>query len=144
MQIYRYRAFISYSHADEQIAKWLHRRLENYRLPKQFVVNKDLPNNRLGKIFRDRDELASSDNLSVSIQTALSESECLVVICTPDSAQSTWVNEEIKLFKQLRSNERVFCVLAGDPSKSFPEAALVDIDADGSITQNDNEPLAAP
>ena len=29
----RYRAFISYSHADARQATWLHRQLEGYRLP---------------------------------------------------------------------------------------------------------------
>ena len=28
-----YRAFISYSHADASVARWLHARLETYRLP---------------------------------------------------------------------------------------------------------------
>jgi len=143
MPDFRFRAFISYSHADEQTAKWLHQRLENYRLPRQFVASQGLSSNRLGTIFRDRDELASSDDLSTSIKTALGESENLIVICTPDSASSNWVNEEIKLFKQIRSNDRVFCVLAGDPDESFPEAALISVDADGTTTRKEKEPLAA-
>ena len=120
MPDFRFRAFISYSHADEQTAKWLHQRLENYRLPRQFVASQGLSSNRLGIIFRDRDELASSDDLSTSIKTALGESENLIVICTPDSASSNWVNEEIKLFKQIRSNDRVFCVLAAAESIDLP------------------------
>ena len=39
MSAFRYKAFISYSHDDEQTARWLHRRLETYRLPKQFVAS---------------------------------------------------------------------------------------------------------
>jgi eukaryotic-like serine/threonine-protein kinase len=34
---YKYRAFISYSHADEEWAKWLHKALETYRMPKRLV-----------------------------------------------------------------------------------------------------------
>ena len=34
---FRYRAFISYSHADEVWAKWLHKSLETYRVPKHLV-----------------------------------------------------------------------------------------------------------
>ena len=34
---FRYRAFISYSHSDEQWAKWLHKSLETYSVPKHLV-----------------------------------------------------------------------------------------------------------
>ena len=34
---FRYKAFISYSHSDEEWAKWLHRALETYRVPKHLV-----------------------------------------------------------------------------------------------------------
>ncbi len=34
---FKYWAFISYSHADEKWASWLHRILEAYKLPKQVV-----------------------------------------------------------------------------------------------------------
>jgi len=30
---FKYRAFISYSHADEQWATWLHKAIETYRVP---------------------------------------------------------------------------------------------------------------
>ena len=143
MSTFRYKAFISYSHDDEQTARWLHRRLEAYRLPKQFVASRDLTTNRVGAIFRDRDELATSGDLSAAIKDALIESENLIVICTPNAARSKWVNEEIKLFKQLRSSDRVFCLLAGDPKDSFPKAALVDVDGDGIATVAETELLAA-
>ncbi len=143
MSDYRFKAFISYSHDDEPTARWLHRRLETYRLPKQFVAKHHLEIDRIGAIFRDRDELATSENLSDSIRQALGESENLIVICTPHAARSTWVNEEIKLFKRIRSADHVFCLLAGDPEDSFPEAALVDVDRDGVATAEETEPLAA-
>jgi len=34
---HKYRAFISYSHADEKWAAWLHRALETYKVPKHLV-----------------------------------------------------------------------------------------------------------
>jgi len=34
----KYRAFISYSHADEKWAGWLHKALETYRIPKHLVA----------------------------------------------------------------------------------------------------------
>ncbi len=59
-----YRAFISYSHTDEVFAARLHRDLERYRLPARVVRAKGLISNRLGVIFRDREELASSASLT--------------------------------------------------------------------------------
>ena len=58
---FKYRAFISYSHKDEKWASWLHRALETYRVPK-YLVGQDtafgkVPD-KLGKVFRDREELA--------------------------------------------------------------------------------------
>ena len=32
-----YKAFISYSHADEAWARWLHRALEGYRVPRRLI-----------------------------------------------------------------------------------------------------------
>ena len=37
---FKYRAFISYSHADEKWARWLHRSLETYRVPRRLVGQK--------------------------------------------------------------------------------------------------------
>ena len=54
-----YRAFISYSHSDEQWARWLQRALEKYKLPKTYRQRHPELTDRLYSIFRDRDELAS-------------------------------------------------------------------------------------
>lgn len=140
---FRYKAFISYCHADEKWAKWLHRALETYRVPRHLVDKYDLPSNRLIPIFRDRDELSSSVDLSATIEDALIASANLVVICSPEAAESQWVNAEIKQFKQLGKAGRVFCFLVGNPEESFPAAALVDVDGDGYATAEETEPLAA-
>lgn len=55
----RYRAFLSYSHTDSTVARRLHRRLETYRLPRHLAMTEleGAPPRRLGRIFRDREEL---------------------------------------------------------------------------------------
>ena len=140
---YRYKAFISYSHEDEGWARWLHRSLESYRIPKHVVRDHGFESNRLLPIFRDRDELASSANLSEVIQHALDGSEHLIVICSPAAARSRWVNEEVSQFKRMGKADRVQCLLLGDPEESFPPAALVDVNQDGHATAAETEPLAA-
>jgi hypothetical protein len=37
MASFRYKAFISYNHADEAWARWFHRHLERYRIPGKLV-----------------------------------------------------------------------------------------------------------
>ena len=57
MSDFKYKAFISYSHTDEKWAKWLHRSLETYRVPKHIVQEHGLDSNRLIPIFTDDDEI---------------------------------------------------------------------------------------
>lgn len=153
---YKYRAFISYSHRDRKWGDWLHKALETYRIPKK-VINahkeKDIPN-RLFPIFRDRDEFSTSTDLRESINRALDDSDYMVVICSPNSAQSEWVNEEIKRFKVSGGESRIVClIVAGEPNASddqqtskdacFPEAVWVKVTDDGQITSLRTEPIAA-
>ena len=140
---YRYKAFVSYSHADERAASWLHRQLESYRIPKRIVEEHGLEFDRLRPIFRDQDELASSSDLSSSIREALAESENLIVVCSPRSAGSRWVNEEITEFRRLGREARIFCWLLDDPETSFPPALLESMDPEGHGAASAVEPLAA-
>jgi len=146
---FRYAAFISYSHRDEKHAAWLHRALETFKAPADIEIPNSLPHRdrRLSPVFRDREELSSSHDLSESIQEALASSNALIVICSPAAAASRWVNEEIKTFKRLHGEERVFALIVeGDdngPEPFFPEALLQKIGPDGEILDERGEPLAA-
>ena len=124
---------MSYCHADQSWAAWLHKSLESYRVPKRLVGASGLHGTvpaRLAPIFRDREELSSSSDLSVKIKEALGDSESLLLICSPAAARSKWVNEEIRYFRSL-GRTRIYCVIVdGDPNPSdpaqlcFPEALL--------------------
>lgn len=120
---HRYKAFISYSHTDESWARWMHRELERYRLPRAVREKLKLTHTGLRPIFRDRDELASSGSLDSAILDALRRSDALIVICSPAAAKSKWVNQEISEFCQMQRPDRVFCcIVEGDPPGVFPEA----------------------
>ncbi|MGE0621707.1 MAG: tetratricopeptide repeat protein [Pseudomonadales bacterium] len=117
----RYEAFISYSHADEAWAGWLHRALERYRLPRALAGELGR-SRRLRRIFRDRDELFSGE-LTGKIQAALDASDALIVVCSPNAAASRWVNDEIEYFLARSGSDRVFCLLVDDDAgASFPPA----------------------
>jgi serine/threonine-protein kinase len=145
---FRYRAFISYSHADEAWAKWLHQRLENYRVPARLVGRSGahgIVPRRIGRCFRDQVELSAASHLSDILQQALRDSQSLIVVCSPSSAHSQWVNEEIKFFRALGKGGQVYALIVGgepgaqDPAREcFPAALLRDTAGQALV-----EPLAA-
>jgi len=129
---YKYRAFISYSHRNERWAKWLHHAIESYRVPRKLVGTTttlgEVPA-RLRPVFRDRDDLSSASDLGATVKQELADSENMIVICSPDSAASPWVNEEIRYFASLGRQQRIFCVIVdgqppgpGQAATCFPEA----------------------
>jgi eukaryotic-like serine/threonine-protein kinase len=147
---YRYWAFISYSHADKAWGDWLHRALETYRVPKHLVDKVGafgpVPR-RLYPIFRDREELSVAPSLGAKIQGTLQESRSLIVICSPGSAASHWVNEEIRYFKGLNREDRILAlIVAGEPNATegkagfppdqecFPQALRYRLSANGELT----------
>jgi tetratricopeptide (TPR) repeat protein len=153
----RYWAFISYSHADERVAKSLQRALETYRLPRALVGTSTalgaVPR-AVTPIFRDRDELQAGTDLKALVREALASSRCLIVLCSPDAARSAWVNQEIIEFKQLHGEGRVFAVIAaGEPFASqragreaeecFPAALRTALGPDGTAGGPPLELIAA-
>ncbi|MFI4949893.1 MAG: toll/interleukin-1 receptor domain-containing protein, partial [Caulobacterales bacterium] len=112
----KYAAFISYNHRDRKTAAWLHRALETYRVPRHMhgrETHLGVLGARLPPIFRDREELAASSDLAASVRAALEASATLIVICSPNGAQSRWVNEEIRAFAALGRRDRIQCLIAG-------------------------------
>src|ERR1044072_4499941 len=74
----RYFAFLSYSHRDQELAEWLHRELERFRVPRSLVgrlTESGVVPRRLTPIFRDQHDLAAADNLTVEITGALAVSQ---------------------------------------------------------------------
>ena len=153
----KYWAFISYSHKDKKWGDWLHKALETYRVPKKLVGTlgrEGAVPKRVFPIFRDREELPTSAELGANINEALNQSRNLIVICSPNSSQSIWVNEEVKSFKALGGENRVLCLIVdGEPNATdkpnedapecFPEAIRYRVNEAGGITEERTEPIAA-
>ena len=85
-----YSAFISYRHLplDSAAAKAVQKALETYRIPKE--IRKKTGVQKLKRCFRDQDELPLADDQGSSIQKALTASDWLIVICSPDLPHSRW------------------------------------------------------
>lgn len=150
-ETYRYKAFISYSHADKKQAEWLFRRIETFRTPRPLVGADGLWGPvaaRLTPVFRDREELSTAHALGEVLTAALQSSEFLIVLCSPASANSRWVNEEIKAFRAMHGAARVLAIIAtGEPGGAvgpglpgcFPPALLAPAIEGGAP----EEPIAA-
>jgi eukaryotic-like serine/threonine-protein kinase len=153
----RYYAFLSYSHKDSELADWLHRELERFRVPHalagKLTANGVVPR-RLTPVFRDQQDLSAGGELADEIKAALAASQFLVVLCSPTSARSRWTNAEIESFKRTRPEGCVLAaVISGEPFASdipgreaeecFPPALRYKYDRRGHRTAKRAEPLAA-
>ena len=137
-----YSAFISYRHQspDQEIAKALHTAIETYGIPTS--VKKQTGVRRMGKVFRDQEELPLSADLGADIETALDNSEWFIAICSPRYLESRWCLRELEYFIAHKGREHVLTVLAdGEPNESFPDAIRFVPNEDGTLTET--EPLAA-
>jgi tetratricopeptide (TPR) repeat protein len=153
----RYYAFLSYSHRDKELADWLHRELEKFRVPNslagKLTANGVVPK-RLAPVFRDQQDLSAGGDLAQEIKAALAGSQFLIVLCSPTAATSRWTNQEIESFKRTRPEGCVLAaVVAGEPFASdvpgheeeecFPPALRFKYDRRGHQTAKRAEPLAA-
>src|SRR3954451_19618679 len=153
----RYYAFLSYSHKDKELADWLHREIERFRVPRsragRLTANGVVPK-RLTPIFRDEHDLAAAGDLGGEIKAALAVSQYLIVLCSPTAAVSRWTNAEIEWFKRDRPEGCVLAAIAaGEPFASevkgrekqecFPPALRQKYDRRGRPTGKRAEPLAA-
>ena len=126
IQGFKYVAFISYQRNDEEWAKWLQHQLEHYHLPTDLCDGNhenyiDIPDSskahyvepidihdikRLRPVFLDETELAGG-NLNDEINKALANSRYLIVVCSPNSAKSKWVNKEVQTFIDNSQTSRI-------------------------------------
>lgn len=126
---FRYDAFISYASGtregkgstfDRQVGERLQRLMETYRAPRR---GRDWRPARIGRVFRDRDELHATNDLSEMLREALASSRYLIVVCSPRARTSRWVNREVAEFARMRGVENVLLLLIeGEPGESFPTA----------------------
>jgi hypothetical protein len=117
----RYRAFLSYNHADARLAGRLHKRIEQFTLPKR--LREGRVKRPCAPIFRDREEMSSS-TLTAGIADALTRSDRLLVLCTPDSATRGWVNREVEEYLKIAGPSQVTAMIAGGSKTTSIEEHL--------------------
>ena len=157
----RYKAFISYSHADNKEqgrkwADWLHHSLETYQIPAELVGQTNQHGQKIPAqiypVFQDEKELSANADLSASLQNALDHAEFLIYLSSPRSARSVYVQEEIKHFKKTGKGQNIIALIVrGEPEygetqteqQCFPDALRFAVDADGQILYHQREEALA-
>lgn len=113
---FKYYAFISYSSKDKKWAKWLQKKLETYKFPSKTLKENPYLPKYIRPIFRDNTDLRGGI-LPDILYKELEKSEKLVVICSPNSAQSDWVGKEIDYFIKLKRKEPIILfIINGEPN----------------------------
>jgi formylglycine-generating enzyme required for sulfatase activity len=147
----KYRAFISYSHQDTTWAKWLQRGLEGFKIDRDLAgreTARGIIPDTLRPIFRDREDFTAGETLPEQTLAALGASNALIVVCSPDSARSAYVNEETRLFKARHPARPVIPLIVGgkpdDPEREcFAPTLKFKLDPQGRVTKKRVELLAA-
>ena len=122
-----YNAFISYKHApeDNKVAEAVHKGLERFHIPGK--LRKKTGIKKIDRIFRDKDELPITSDLSDTIEHALTNSDYLIVICSTNTKESAWVPREIEFFLKNHTKKDIFTVLVnGEPYDVIPDILKVD------------------
>lgn len=127
---FKYYAFISYSHKDKEIAKELQTYLESYQIPSDILkANPDLPEKF--NVFIDESNLVAKGTLKKALQANLEKSKYLILICSPNSAKSEYVNDEAEYFISTERKDNIIpFIIDGEPHaedkshECFPPALL--------------------
>ena len=123
---YTYSAFISYSSKDEKVAKALWKKLECYRLPavlqKQY---EEIPEKI--HVFLDQGDIVPGDTVEKALCRELADSKKLIIICSPNSAKSPYVELEVKNFLSLGHsfNDIIPYIIEGEIDRESPNNCYV-------------------
>lgn len=114
-QKYKYFAFISYSSKDYKWGKCVQRRLEGYRMPATLCSEHGWKRKPINPVFFAPTDIQPGP-LTEELKARLSDSKHLIVICSPNSAQSDWVGQEVEYFyKKLGRKDIHFFIVDGTP-----------------------------
>jgi len=99
----QYDAFLSYAHRDRQVTTAIQKGLHQ--------IGRRVGRMRALRVFRDDTNLTANPDLWGKITEALDSSRYMIVVLSPQSAASHWVNEEVSYWLR-RGQEQLMLVLA--------------------------------
>lgn len=122
MEQFKYFAFISYSTHDTKWGKRIHKKLESYSMPATLCSKHGWKRKPLNPIFFAPYDIQPG-GLTEELKNRLRQSRNLIVICSPNSAQSYYVGLEIEFFHQLGRTKNIhFFIIDGEPNSGDKSA----------------------
>ena len=119
-QPFKYFAFISYNAKDTSWGKKLQKKLEHYRMPATLCSEHGWERTPIKPVFFAPTDIQPG-GLTEELQERLRSSKNLIVICSPNSAQSEWVGKEIEFFHSLGRTKNIhFFIVDGTPHSGNP------------------------
>jgi len=113
--MYKYFAFISYNYKDTVWGRRVQKKLENYRMPSTLCSEHGWERKPIKPVFFAPTDIQPG-GLTAELQDRLKDSRNLIVICSPNSAKSKWVGEEIAFFHSLGRTDNIhFFIVDGNP-----------------------------
>ena len=118
---FKYFAFISYNSKDTVWGKKLQKKLEHYRMPSTLCSEHGWERTPIKPVFFAPTDIQPG-GLTEELQERLRASKNLIVICSPNSAQSEWVGKEIEFFHSLGRTKNIhFFIVDGTPHSGNPD-----------------------
>lgn len=118
---FKYFAFISYNSKDTAWGKRLQKKLEHYKMPSILCSQHGWKRRPIKPVFFAPTDIQPG-GLSNELQERLQASQNLIVICSPNSAQSEWVGREIEFFHSLGRSQNIhFFIVDGIPHSGDPK-----------------------
>lgn len=118
---HKYFAFISYNTKDTAWGKKLQKKLEHYRMPATLCSEHGWERTPIKPVFFAPTDIQPG-GLTEELQERLRASKNLIVICSPNSAQSEWVGKEIEFFHSLGRTKNIhFFIVEGSPHSGNPD-----------------------
>ena len=143
-QEFKYFAFISYNSKDVKWGSKLQRKLEGYKMSAMLCSENGWKRTPLKPIFFAPTDIQPND-LTEELRARLHASRHLIVVCSPNSAQSEWVGKEIAYFYSLGRVKNIhFFIVDGEPNSSDPKTECFNpeikrLGLDGVLGANINE-----
>ena len=118
---YKYFAFISFQSADAKDAVRLQHAIESYRLPAVLCKESNVPR-RIKPLYCYLNDMHAGEELMQELKARMEQSRYLIVVCSPRSAKSVYVNSGIDYFISLGRRDSIIPVIVdGVPYSGYPE-----------------------
>lgn len=118
---YKYFAFISFQSADAREAVRLQHAIESYRLPAVLCKQNNVPR-KIKPLYCYLNDMHAGEELMLELKSRMEQSRYLIVVCSPRSAQSVYVNSGIDYFISLGRRDSIIPVIVdGVPYSNDPQ-----------------------